>query len=105
MLIDSHCHLPSKTDDLEANLKGCFENDVVGLINIGTSISESKKAISVANKYNNIWASAAVYPHEHMDMSIDSMRQSLIEIIENDQKEFKRVVAIGECGIDITAYE
>jgi TatD DNase family protein len=102
MLIDSHCHLPGKIEEAEKLIKSAEENDVVAFINIGTSIKENLKAIKTANYFKNVFATVAIYPHEDMGSSIESLQQHLEEALT---KEKAKIVAIGECGADISNWE
>jgi TatD DNase family protein len=102
-LIDSHCHLPKLRHQkyLEEVLNGAKEWEVTKFINIGASLKENAEASEVAQKYENIYASAGIYPHEHLEEN----PQDLIRGLEKQVSELKKVVAIGECGIDITNWE
>lgn len=70
-------------------------------INIGTSIKESKLALETANKYPNIFCSIGIYPHEDKNYSIPELKDSL----EENLGLSKKIVAVGECGIDISNWQ
>lgn len=98
MLIDSHTHLPkdiSKSIDILTRAK---ENDVEKVINIGTSIQTNLDGINLANTLDNVYTTIAIYPNENQDKSI----KELTDILETQLTLSKKIVAIGECGIDIT---
>jgi len=103
MLIDSHCHLPhdkyeKSVDDI---LQECADWGVEKLINIGTSVDENQKVIKISDQYPQIYSSIGIYPHENKEYSIKDLKLSL----EENLKMYKKIVAIGECGIDISNWE
>lgn len=97
-LFDSHCHLPNLNheDELQKQLADAGEMGVVRFLNIGTSIHDSVAANAVAGKYDNVFSSAAVYPHEEFGKDFSQLRAELAKIVDSP-----KVVAIGECGIDL----
>lgn len=101
--IDSHCHLPNlhHKEGLERILNDAKEADVGTFINIGTSLKENFEAIETAEKYQSVYATVAIYPHEHRGENVGR----LMEQLEGQAKSSKRVVAIGECGIDISEWK
>lgn len=64
------------------------------LINVGTGLEESRKAIEQAGRHSWIFASVGVHPHEAAKMS-DGDLESLKGLARNE-----RVVAVGEVGLD-----
>lgn len=101
--IDSHCHLPNlrHKDELEKILSDAKEWGVDNFINIGTSIKENIEAVEVAEAYPDIYATVAIYPHKHRSENIDT----LIDQLKEQARSSKKIVAIGECGVDITEWE
>jgi TatD DNase family protein len=98
MLIDSHCHLEDSrygkpADDLvsEAEVDG-----VVKFINIGTSIHNNEPAIALAERMPQVYATVAIYPHEDTTKTLDELESALRRQLTLS----KKIVAIGECGID-----
>lgn len=95
MLIDSHAHLnfPELLSDIDGVLARAKEAGVEKIINIGTSLADSRTAIELARKYDNLYATVGIHP--------DSPSPSA-----SDWSEFEKlaialkVVAIGECGLD-----
>lgn len=100
ILIDSHCHLPNlcHKDALENILSDAKAWGVTTFINIGTSLKENADAIEVAQMYESVYATVAIYPHEHRGENI----LQLMEKLEEQAKSSPRIVAIGECGLDIS---
>ncbi len=95
-LIDTHCHLTF--EQLAGDVAGVLERSVAagvtGWITVGTDVSESQKAIALANKYDNMYATAGIHPHYAKDVSTETIEQ-LREAAHNE-----KVVAIGEAGLD-----
>lgn len=103
IFIDSHCHLPNihHKNDLERILADARDCDVIKYINIGTTIKENVEVINVAETYAGVFAAIGIYPHEHRGENI----AKLMEQLEEQAKSSKKVVAVGECGIDITDWK
>ncbi|OGC46533.1 hypothetical protein A2V49_00610 [candidate division WWE3 bacterium RBG_19FT_COMBO_34_6] len=104
MLIDTHCHFPHEKYDQELDqiIKDSQNNDVKKLIVIGTSIENSKKTLEVVNKYNNLFATIGVYPHEDKNLSLSDIQKELENLY---RKNKSKIVGIGECGIDLGNWE
>ena len=95
-MIDTHCHLYDKKlyDDLDAVMKNAHNANVKKMICIGDRIKTSEQSIELTEKYQNIFASVGVHPHEAKDVSINYLK-----ILEKLALH-KKVVAIGEIGLD-----
>ncbi|OGC68962.1 hypothetical protein A2415_04145 [candidate division WWE3 bacterium RIFOXYC1_FULL_39_7] len=103
MLIDSHCHLKhekySKTQAVlvdEAKAEG-----VTKLIDIGTSIKDNLVCMKNAEEFDGVYATVAIYPHENMSMQVPDLMAEL----RKQATASKKIVAIGECGIDISNWQ
>lgn len=94
-IIDSHAHLMDEMykEDIDEVLKRCIENDLEYVINIGYSKETSQEAIEFANKYDWIYAVVGMHPDECNTKNAD------ISFIKDYAKN-KKVVAIGEIGLD-----
>ncbi len=92
--IDTHTHIHAK--DYPGDAPGVYlaaQKQGVGMICVGTTVTDSKDAIRFAKNRNDCWATAGIHPHEatkHMDQLT-----SLESLLKSDQ-----VVGIGECGLD-----
>jgi len=97
MLIDSHCHIPSKKYNIPPKqvVKEAVENGVTKLISIGTSLEESREAINTAKEFDNVYPSCAIYPHGDVELDLDTLEIGLKKLLK------EKPVAIGECGIDL----
>ncbi len=102
MLIDSHCHLPDDFKLIDQILENALQNDVNYVVNIGTDLEENEKVMKTSTAFENVFGVIGIYPHSHRDKPIDSL---IVELEKQLQSKPARIVAIGECGIDITAWE
>ena len=93
-MIDIHSHIHDKAFDVDRDeVLGRMQNLGIKTITIGTDITESKKAVTAAEKYDNVWCTVGVHPHDDEGVVFDEAEfEKLLEC--------KRVVAIGECGLD-----
>ncbi len=96
MFIDTHCHL-SKDDysDIDIVINAARENEVKFLIICGCDKEGIKEAIELADKYNNILLSIGYHPSEASEVS-DIDLEELEQLLKNN----KKVVAVGEIGLD-----
>lgn len=110
LLLDTHCHLNiivkdafdtilTKNEVITANqiIEKAAQAHVKILINVGTSLVESKNCITLAQQYPSNYAAIGIHPN---DLS-PSWKEDLKEIaLLLKNKESNKVVAIGECGMD-----
>ena len=96
MFIDSHCHLSIEDyDDIDKVIKDAINSNVKYLIVSGYDKKSIKEVIDISNKYNNIYLTLGYHPSE-ADITTDEDLEELKKII----KETKKVVGIGEIGLD-----
>lgn len=103
-MIDVHCHLNFKAfaNDYDAVIKRAVEAGVDTIINVGTKLDSSKRAVELTQQYENLYAIVGVHPH-HAD-KIELGSNWLIEL-EAITKSSPKVVAIGEIGMDNYHYQ
>ncbi|MBK8304291.1 MAG: TatD family hydrolase [Chloracidobacterium sp.] len=99
MLIDSHCHIDGERFDADrdAAVERARASGVVAMLNIGTGDPNSddfRRAVAVAEKYENVYASVGVHPHD-AKLYDDKAEQHLVELAANP-----KVIAWGEIGLD-----
>ena len=84
-------------------------NDVKVIINVGSSIEGSKKSLEYANTFENVFAAVCVHTHSadtffsnEAKIIEDIIKLNINQSSKNDNKknENKRVVAVGETGLD-----
>jgi len=95
-LVDSHCHLDY--EDFAADLDGVLERaasaGVGAMLTIGTRLSSFDKVLAVAERYDNVYCTVGIHPHEAgREPEIDALR--LI-----DMARHPKVVGFGETGLD-----
>ena len=94
-LIDTHCHLTfEQFSDIEAVIQRSIYAGVRGWITVGTDLEDSRKAVELANRFENMFAAVAIHPHEAKSADQKAIAE-LKELAKN-----KKVVAIGETGLD-----
>ncbi len=101
-MVDVHCHLNFHAfeKDYDEVIKSAFNAGVSKIINVGTKIDSSIKAVELANKYENLYSIIGIHPH-HADKLEEGWEKEL-EILA---KSSKKVVAIGEIGMDFFRYK
>lgn len=99
-LFDSHCHLNDEKfdDDRDVVIREIYESGVTNFVTVGYDIESSKKAIEIAEKYDFIYATVGISPND-IPQSEEELWKQLVEI-SNLAKSSKKVVAIGEIGLD-----
>jgi TatD DNase family protein len=95
MLIDSHCHvLSSEYENPLSVIEDALKAGVDKIIINGYDVKSSIEAVSLANKYENVYASVGISPQNVDDLN-DNAYDMINELIVND-----KVVAVGEIGLD-----
>ena len=96
MLFDTHAHLhdPWIGDDLPDVMDRAAEAGVGRIVTIGCSLEDSRNVLSVADQYENVWATLGVHPHDAKDWTTE------IESEFRTMAKHEKVVAIGEIGLD-----
>jgi TatD DNase family protein len=95
-LIETHAHLdyPDFAGDFEDVLRRATEAGVTRMITIGTSVTSSRRAVELAERYSQIFAVIGVHPTS-VEEAEEDVITPLRELAQN-----RRVVAIGETGLD-----
>lgn len=106
MFIDTHCHLNFKTfaKNIDKVINTAKKAGVKKFVVPGTNLDSSQKAVELAQKHNNVYASVGIHPH-HANESLKvaefkSLKKNLEKLAQN-----KKVVGIGECGLDYYQYQ
>ena len=97
MIADSHCHLDylNLYERLDDVVKRAQYNQVKYLLSICTTLESFEKIKLIVNKYENIYGTFGIHPHETEKYSnIDS------KFILNLIKKYKKIIGIGETGLD-----
>jgi TatD DNase family protein len=96
MLVDSHCHLdfPEFAPELDAVMARARAAGVATCVSIGTTLAKFPQVRAVAERFDDVWCSVGVHPHE-----------AKVELLENpapllEAAKHPKVVGIGESGLD-----
>lgn len=95
MLIDTHCHIQDSNYDfpsIDELIKRARNSSVDKIICIGTNLKNSREAVSIASRYDNIFAAIGVHPHDTKDGI-----SGIVDLLEVNKS---KIVAIGEIGLD-----
>lgn len=96
MLVDSHCHLdfPDFADDLDEIVSRAEEAGVGTMLTICTHVTKFTQVLAVAKRYDNIFCTVGIHPHNAGDQP-DTSADDLIKMAEHP-----KVVGFGETGLD-----
>jgi TatD DNase family protein len=96
MLIDSHAHLEMKEfdHDREKVFERARQAGVGFVITVGTNLVLSRKAVELAERHENIYATVGIHPHDVVNTDNKTF-DTLLELAQ-----WKKVVAYGEIGLD-----
>lgn len=97
MIIDSHAHYDDEAfeEDRDVLLTGLYSHGVEKVINVGASMETSKTTLALAEKYDFIYAAIGVHPSSTADLTESDMEWLKEQALKN-----RKVVAIGEIGLD-----
>src|SRR5579863_10267142 len=98
MFVDSHCHLDDKrfADDLDAVLDRATAAGVTRILTIGTGDGppEIDRAVRLAERYPQVYASVGVHPHDASKVTPETYDD--LRALSTHSK----VIAFGEIGLD-----
>jgi len=100
IFVDSHCHIDGEAFDADRDeiIQRAKDAGVKIMLNVGTGnphTGEIKKAVEVAENYENVFASVGVHPHDARVYD-DKAENYLIDLMKSSEK----VIAWGEIGLD-----
>lgn len=90
MWFDNHCHLTTTDAEPADMVAAAAAAGVDRLLTVGCTVEDSARAIDIAARFDRVWATAGVHPHDASD-GIDGLEELLAR---------PEVVAVGECGLD-----
>ncbi|MEW6016238.1 MAG: TatD family hydrolase [Candidatus Zixiibacteriota bacterium] len=95
-MTDSHCHLDFKEfrGRLDSIIEAAHQAGVHTMINIGADLETSRNSVSLAMKYESVYATVGVHPHDARTYN-DDVASELTALLGKS-----KVVAIGEIGLD-----
>lgn len=107
----THAHFPVYGDEKDAVVRRAAD-ERIGMITVGTRKDTSVAAVRCADQYENVWAAIGLYPGHtvesfHDEDELGGAGENKMEGPELFDYDFfkklaenKKVVAIGECGLD-----
>lgn len=97
MIFESHAHYDDAKfdEDREALLESLPENGIEYVVNVGASMESSRTTDALTKKYPYIYGAVGVHPNE-----TGGLTQSDMYELNNMLKDNKKLVAIGEIGLD-----
>ncbi len=95
-LFDSHAHYNDEKFkfDKEIILKEIYDSGVTRLVCAGYNLESSKEAVKLAEEYDFIYATVGISPNDVDNYTEENLKE-ILKLAEN-----KKVVAIGEIGLD-----
>lgn len=97
MIFDSHAHYDDEQFDKDRDtlLLSMHENGVDFIMNSGESVRASKAGAELGKKYDFIYSAAGIHP-SYASSTTDEDLKIIREILEKE----KKVLAVGEIGLD-----
>ncbi len=109
MIIDTHAHIQFdayKIDREEVILRCAKKNLILNLV--GTQKDTSRRAVEMAEQYENMYASIGTHPIHLHSTHVDEEESSFLSREENFDEDYyeklvqsPKVIGIGECGLDL----
>ncbi|NLJ90861.1 MAG: TatD family hydrolase [Clostridiales bacterium] len=96
MIFESHAHYDDEAFDKDREeLLTSFHDEGIGyVVNVGSTIEDSKRTIELTKTYPFIYGSIGVHPSETKDMNDDDISWL------KQMTSLDKIVAIGEIGLD-----
>ena len=87
MIFDTHIHLnDEKYTNLDILIKEAKELGINAFLCIGYDLESSKKAIEIASKFDNVFASVGVIPTEHKQYNDDTINEYCTTLVNAAEK-------------------
>lgn len=101
-MTDTHCHLYGSEfeEDRKQVIQRARQERVLMMVQVGTSVEESRQAVALANNHDDMVASVGIHPHEWQKYAEGADLAAEIAELKKIALENKKVVAVGECGLD-----
>ncbi|MEQ8195688.1 MAG: TatD family hydrolase [Rhodospirillales bacterium] len=96
MLVDSHCHLdfPEFAEELDAVVERAGAAGIGWMLTINTHLSKFEGVRAVAERFDNIWCTVGIHPHEAgREAATDAAQLQALAA-------HPKVVGFGETGLD-----
>lgn len=100
---DSHCHLDDERFDEDRNtiIQQIIDAGITKFVSAGYSIQGSEKGVELSKEYKNIYTTCGISPNDIPQTEEELWKDiEKIEDIVKENKKDKKIVAIGEIGLD-----
>lgn len=98
-IIETHFHLDMLKDHAREDIVNkCLQHNIEKMITISTSERNLDEVISIAQTFPNIYCTQGLHPHDGKEWN-ESVRDHIIRNLIDPHKN-KKIVAIGEIGLD-----
>ena len=96
-IIDTHSHYDAEhfNEDRQEVIESLFNNGISAVIHASTDINSALFGLEMAEKYPNFYTSIGLHPE-----NTDFITDDYLEKFEEIAKSSKKVVAVGEIGLD-----
>ena len=96
-IFESHAHYDDEAfnDDRGELLNKLPQNGIDYVVNVGASMETTKSSIALAAQYDYIYAAVGVHPSETAPLN-----EEFIQYMKDEALHNKKVVAVGEIGLD-----
>lgn len=97
MIIDTHAHLmfPDFEKDFDDVLKRAKDAGISKIVNVGCDLKSCQQSVEMGEKFSELYSTLGMHPYEAELVNEELMNEWRKIIPEN-----KKIVAIGECGLD-----
>ena len=92
-MIDTHAHLGA-LDDADEAVGRAAEAGVTRILTVGTDIEDCRRALSLAERHDGVFAILGIHPHDAGAATDDDIA-ALRDLLEHP-----KAVAVGETGLD-----
>ncbi len=96
-IFESHAHYDDEAfnENRRELLKELPEKGIEYVVNVGASMESTKSSIALADEYDYIYAAVGVHPNETAPLT-----EEFIQYMKDAALHNKKVVAVGEIGLD-----
>lgn len=96
MIFDTHAHYDDEAfnEDRDDLLRNLTAHGIEAVTNVGASIKTSENTLALIEKYSNVYGAIGVHPNETEELNEEKLNWL------KEQSNHKKIVAIGEIGLD-----
>lgn len=96
-IFDSHAHYDDEAFDVDRDelIKELHENGVIGILDCASSYESIDKVCEITKKWDFIYGALGIHPE-----NADEFNDEVMNEIKEKIKENKKIIAVGEIGLD-----